>query len=201
MKYYSAFVAFFFYIFFATAQNQPQTASVEKSVFGVQTGFLGIWAHNETKLSNSIALRSEIGFDAVFSGVDGGELSGTNHGNTDVKYLFAPVLTLEPRWYYNLQKRFSKGKPMDKNNGNFIALKIVFHPDLFLISNAENVSVPNQISFIPKWGIRRVIEDHFTVEAGIGLGYHHIFDDDYFRFEDDDETIALDLHLRIGYTF
>ncbi|HEX3166783.1 MAG TPA: hypothetical protein VHQ93_11035 [Chitinophagaceae bacterium] len=43
-----------------------QKASVEKSVFGIQTGFLGIWAHNESRLSNRIALRSEIGFDAGF---------------------------------------------------------------------------------------------------------------------------------------
>ena len=49
---------------------KSQNASVEQSTYGIQTGFLGIWAHNETKLSNSIALRSEIGFD---SGIWGGD--------------------------------------------------------------------------------------------------------------------------------
>ena len=44
--------------FLCNAQN----ASVEKTVFGIQTGFLGIWGHNESKLSNTIALRSELGF-------------------------------------------------------------------------------------------------------------------------------------------
>ena len=42
---------------------KSQNASVEKSTFGVQTGVLGIWAYNEAKLSNAIALRTEIGFD------------------------------------------------------------------------------------------------------------------------------------------
>ena len=44
---------------FAKSQN----TSVEKSTFGIQTGVLGIWAYNEARLSNSIALRTEIGFD------------------------------------------------------------------------------------------------------------------------------------------
>ena len=42
---------------------KSQNASVEKSTFGVQTGVLGLWAYNEVKLSNSIALRTELGFD------------------------------------------------------------------------------------------------------------------------------------------
>lgn len=47
-----------------TLTVKSQNASVEKSVFCIQTGFLGIWLHNETKLTNQIALRSEIGFDS-----------------------------------------------------------------------------------------------------------------------------------------
>ncbi|WP_344714740.1 hypothetical protein [Winogradskyella damuponensis] len=39
-----------------------QNTSVEKSIFGLQTGVLGIWAYNEAKLSNTIALRTEHGF-------------------------------------------------------------------------------------------------------------------------------------------
>lgn len=45
---------------------KSQTASVEQSNYGIQTGVLGIWAHQETKLSNQIALRAEIGMDVGF---------------------------------------------------------------------------------------------------------------------------------------
>jgi hypothetical protein len=38
---------------------------VEKT-FSIQTGLAGIWINNETKLSNSIALRSEIGIEHDF---------------------------------------------------------------------------------------------------------------------------------------
>ena len=48
--------------------NKSQDASVEQSTFGIQTGVLGVWAYKETKLSNQIALRTEIGMDAGFWG-------------------------------------------------------------------------------------------------------------------------------------
>lgn len=98
---------------------KSQTSSVEKSIFGIQTGFLGIWAYNESKLSNQIALRSEIGFD---SGIWGGGF----YDKTG--FLLTPVLTLEPRWYYNLNKRENKSKRIDGNSGNFISIKQVIIP-------------------------------------------------------------------------
>ena len=41
-----------------------QEASVERSIYGTQTGLLGIWFQNETRLATDITLRSEIGFDS-----------------------------------------------------------------------------------------------------------------------------------------
>ncbi len=42
-----------------------------------------------------------------------------------------PVITAEPRWYYNLNKRVSKSKNIEGNSGNFISLKTSYHPDWF----------------------------------------------------------------------
>ena len=91
-----------------------QDASVEKSTFGIQTGFLGVWAHNESKLSNSIALRSELGLDAAI--FEGNFVSKKG-------FIMVPALTLEPRWYYNLNKRVSKNRRIDGNSGNFLSIK------------------------------------------------------------------------------
>jgi hypothetical protein len=41
--------------------SKGQDASVEKSIFGTQIGWLGVWVYNEAKLSTDFALRSEIG--------------------------------------------------------------------------------------------------------------------------------------------
>lgn len=170
----------------ATAQD----ASVEQSVFGIQTGFLGVWAHNESKLSNSIALRSEIGLDAGIS-------ISSGYGN-DVFFL-APVITLEPRWYYNLNRRVGKSKRIDGNSGNFIAIKTSYHPDLFLIGAPENLVLITDLSIIPTYGIRRHIGKHFTYEAGFGIGYIKYFEKENVYFESQPE-VMVNLHLRLGYT-
>ena len=163
---------------FCNAQN----VSVEKSVFGIQTGFLGIWGHNESRLSNKIALRSEIGLDAGILFTDFEGRSG---------FLLAPVLTLEPRFYYNLNKRNSKLKDISNNSGTFISLKTSYHPDWFVISDITD-HITSDISFIPTWGIRRNIGTHFNYETGAGIG---------IRFFSNESGAVGNLHLRIGYVF
>lgn len=178
-------------LFGITLIAKSQTLSVEKSTYGIQTGFLGIWAHNLSKLTNKIALRSEIGFD---SGIWGGSYyDGTG-------FLMTPVITIEPRLYYNLNKRAQKSRRIDGNSGNFISLKTSYHPDWFVISNTDNLSVISDISIVPTWGIRRNIGEHFTYETGIGIGYRYVFAKQA-GFQENESQAALNLHLRIGYRF
>jgi hypothetical protein len=174
-----------------TLVAKSQTASVEQSVFGIQTGLLGVWVHNEAKLSNQIALRSELGLDTGVYGSDSNNIDS---------FLLAPTITLEPRWYYNLNRRESKSKRIDGNSGNFIAIKTTFHPDWFTISSEDNINLISDISIIPTWGIRRNIGNHFNYEAGFGVGYVHYFKEDnvVLLYE---SGVAVNLHLRIGYRF
>ncbi len=166
-----------------TSFVKSQNISVEKSIFGIQTGILGLWVHNEYGLTNTIALRSEIGFDGGF------RISGS----TEI-YALTPILKVEPRWYYNLKKRSQKGKNISKNSGNFIAVNFSYLPNWFVISNNNNTYTPDQVSIIPKWAIRRVIGKHFVYETGFGIGFAH-------EFESNTSGTTVDLHLRIGYTF
>lgn len=168
---------------------KSQTTTVEKSTFGIQTGLLGLWIHNEARLSSQIALRSELGFDSGIWGGDFYEKTG---------YVFAPVLTAEPRWYYNLKKRAGKSRRIDGNSGNFLALKTSYHPDWFVISNYDNVSVVSDISIVPTWGIKRNIGTKFNYEAGIGAGYVYFFGK-HAGYVENKSDVALNLHLRIGY--
>ena len=85
---------------------------------------------------------------------------------------------------------------------NYLGLKTTFYPDLFEISNKENVTVYNQISIIPVWGIRRNIGKHFNYEVGFGIGGHYVFQNEEFNIEDEGKwTARADLNLRIGYAF
>ena len=174
-----------------TVITTAQEISVENSTFGVQTGFLGIWVHNESKLSNQIALRSELGLDTGIFGSDFNDNDG---------FLLVPAITIEPRWYYNLNKRQSKSKQIEGNSGNFISIKTTYHPDWFVISNKDNINFISDFSIIPTWGIRRNIGNHFNYEAGFGIGYVHYFEEDNVVLTDQNDVIV-NLHLRIGYRF
>ena len=168
--------------------GNSQTASVEKSTYGIQTGLLGIWVHNEMKLTNQIALRTELGMNAGIFGGDFYPKTG---------FLMTPVITAEPRWYYNLEKRQSKSKNIAGNSGNFVSLQTSYHPNWFVISNYDNLKTFNLITVIPTWGIKRNVGKHFTYETAIGVGYGHQFREGY----GDLEGVSVNLHLRVGYRF
>ncbi|MFD1293035.1 hypothetical protein ACFQ5N_04215 [Lutibacter holmesii] len=180
-------LAFTLFLCGITLIAKAQDASVEKSVFGIQTGLLGIWAHHEARLSNKFALRSEIGLD---SGIH----------NDD--FFMVPGVSLEPKFYYNLNKRVTKSKDITGNSGSFLSLKTSYHPDWFIISKSDNYNVSNQISIVPTWGMRRNIGKHFNYELGIGIGWLHEFADtvNNYKYEASNET-AINLHTRIGYRF
>jgi hypothetical protein len=171
--------------------QEKQKTSVEKSIFGIQTGLLGIWVNNESRISNELALRSEIGYSAGLFGGDFYPKTG---------YLMVPTFRVEPRWYYNLKKRVSKSRKIANNSGNFLTLQTTFYPNFLILSNYENVKIVNQISLIPTWGIKRTIGNHFTYETAIGFGHTHYFAKNS-GYEKDNSNAALNLHLRIGYSF
>jgi len=176
-----------------TSIAKSQNTSVEKSIFGIQTGVLGLWAYNETKLSNTIALRTEIGFDF-------GIWETTYYDDYDSPFLLTPVIVIEPRYYYNLKKRSKNSKRIDGNSGNFITLKMGYHPDWFVLFNPDNAPVVSDFSIIPTWGIRRNIGKHFNYEAGLGTGFSYTFAKRAGYLKNKSE-MELNMHLRIGYRF
>jgi hypothetical protein len=162
--------------------------SVEKSQFGIETSLLGIWVYYEKGLSPEFAIRGEFGlFPGLFIGV-----------YEETVFTFSPTLRLEPRWYYNLDKRFEKDKRTDNNSGNFIALESVYKPGWFVLSNNESVEAGEGFYIATKWGIRRNIGKHFNFEVGAGIAYAFYATD---PTGDEDEGFLPNIHLRIGYVF
>jgi hypothetical protein len=163
-----------------------QTASVEKSTFAIQTGFLGVWINNEAKLSNQIAMRTEFGmYTAIIN-----EINSSSTG-----FIISPVITAEPRWYYNLDERVAKGKNISGNSGNFFSINISYMPNWFEISNIDISERVNGFSVTPTWGIKRNFGKNFNYETGIGVGYGRQIRElnGYW------EGVDINLHLRIGY--
>jgi len=142
---------------------QQQQASLTESTMGLQIGTFGIWIYNEAKISNSLALRADLGIDAYLATV-----------NSDIlKPYIIPAVSLEPRWYYNLKRRVRKGRRIDSNSGDFVSLIAKINPNVFVFP--KNIEPPHMFSIIPSWGIRRAIGRNFNFETSLGAGYRLSF--------------------------
>ncbi len=140
-------------------------------MFGVQSNFLGNYAYYEVKLSPSTSLRSEL---ALTGGV------WTFSRLRPLTYMVTSAVNLEPRWYYNLQKRTAKGKSIANNYANYFSLQMGFQPDFMVLGNVtseDSVIVPYATYVFPTWGMRRRVSTHFNVEFGARLGYIYAFSD------------------------
>jgi hypothetical protein len=183
----------------AQQQDDSSLISVEKSIYGIQTGFLGTWLYNESRLSNEFALRSQVGFDFRIEGVGRFEFAGPNDGIYGILHL-----SLEPRWYYNLEKRLKKGKSIGRNSGNFLSFYILGNFDDISFTSNDRLRSIDQISFIPKWGVRRSLGEHFNYEAGIGFGYVRYINGTALNNQGgifasgSKGNFSADIHLRIG---
>lgn len=169
--------------------SYSQNEGIERSIFNAQSGFFGIWINHEFRIFSEVALRTEIGLNSFFR-----DCSRRGCSDCDIRYGLVPVINLEPRWYYNIDKRNSKNRGLN-NSANFLTLGIKYDPDWFAILKTDSARLSSQIAIVQKWGIRRNIgNSNFNYEAGIGIGFR------YYVHQNDLMPEA-DLHLRIGYAF
>ena len=188
--------------FFSTYGQDNTPKNSKKPLFGIQTGFLGLWAHNEMELSSQWFLRSELGLNYGFGGNGSYNEFNNTIGVTEGAAVVASV-SLESRFYYNLEKRRKIGKNVNANSANFIALKTNFYPGWLIVAqNKDKVVYTQQIAFTPYWAIKRTLGKHFTFETGAGMGYLHNFSIKGKGFNTfDKNALLIYAHLRIGYTF
>lgn len=180
-------ILFFTFIFFSV--------NAQENLYGIQTGVLGLWGNVERAFTDKISIKAELGLETALWGSLYYEDDNTN-------YAIIPVITIEPRWYFNITKRLEQGKRISKKSANFLAISLNYNPNLFVISNVDYVKGYSQIRIIPKWAIRRTVFQHFTYEVGLGLGYRRaFFDESDYLFTPDKGEVILDLHIRLGYTF
>src|SRR5690606_6861129 len=172
-----------------------QNNRAEAFICGVHTGLSGLWLNSEFRLYKSLVLKGELGIENDFS-------VGSHYDGAG--FIIQPVITIEPRIYYNLRKRNDAGKSTSRNSGNFVALKTSYHPDWFVINLDPSYKRIADLSIVPTWGIRRLIGEHFTYEMAAGLGYRIVYLEqlDPYYYEGDNRTQYVPyLSLRIGYTF
>ena len=93
---------------------------------------------------------------------------------------------LAGRYYTNFNRRLSKGKTIENNSGNYVALSFANS----LETENDEVIVEGLSSLLAAYGIQRTYWNHFNLNFQTGLGY------DFNQSE-----VAVQLILKLGYTF
>jgi len=159
---------------------QDDQKSLEEGLASINIGAIGAWIDYEKPISNQLTISTQLGMEGGFFG-----------GGGDFNYVLTPTISVEPRFYYNFNKRARKGKKTINNSANYIKLDAAYAPGLFTFSN-ENVEVNTQLNLIPMWGLRRAIGKRLNFEFAVGYGIAFI----------DQGTIGqFGLDLRVGYFF
>lgn len=186
-------------VFFLIANAQV----VDQAISGMQIGYFGIWWNHEVKLAKNWALRAEVGYEApLFSTVDYESKKLGFYKNQSP--LFLPVISLEPKWYYNSSKRQGNSKNTFHNSGNYVSISARYYPDIFAYSPRGINEVDGGFFIVPSWGIRRNINYRWNFEIGVGIGIDltEISRSESDRGGTEDfEDLLFNLHLRFGYKF
>lgn len=180
-KIFSFIIILFFTLVFSQENTEPQ-----KYFFGVQAGFLGLNAYNESPLTDRFVLRSEID---LTGGIWGGDLY------SKTGFALIPTIVVAPKFYYNINKRNSEKKNTKNNSANYISANLRYVPNWFVISNVEGLEVNPSISLIPTWGLRRNFSNNFNYELQLGIGVGKVLKPNY------DLQVIPNISFRIGYDF
>ncbi|MDX6189943.1 hypothetical protein SGQ83_11330 [Flavobacterium sp. Fl-318] len=143
---------------FINLNAQDKSSSLENNQFKINVLSPGITY--EKRLSKNTALATDLNLSAGFA----------YNSNSGAKLLLSPCISEQYRYYYNLEKRYSRDRNTKNNSGNFIALSgsYYFRP----IGNSEYVSVYDGLTIAPAWGLHRTYGSGINISLIAGAGYN-----------------------------
>ena len=126
----------------------------------VKMNFLPLSANFEGRLGKSISIETGAGVNAGWRFNSDGQ----------IKYTVYPNINLMLKNYYNLEKRFNKGKRTAMNSGNYWGLNssFAFAP---IADNFDN-EYRWGLAVAPVWGFQRSYPCQITWGANLGYGVH-----------------------------
>lgn len=183
----SIFTLFFFLpLSFLSAQDTTRQNDLQ-NLMKLDLGPRGVGFSFEPRVSKkmSIDLSAGIGggYDIAFQEI-------TYYWN-----LLNPALyvVVNPKYYYNRDKRLAKGKSNASNAGNYIGLGIRYTSRAI----GENTDVWDALLFNLHWGMQRAIGKRWTFNTHAGAGYAI----DATDLSNSSGTVYPALDLRFSYIF
>jgi len=186
---------------FVTGKSAAQDTipSVEQSIMGFQIGESGLVFNYELKLARQFSLRTEAGITLAFYSKERNIWTGEEYKSATVAL---PSFTVEPRWYYNLNRRMKKGKDITRNRANYISLMVNYAGGWGAIKPSQIDDIPDFIHIIPTYGVRRTLGEHFNYELGGGIGYTFTSGYNHYNHKHrSEDKVLVYLRARFGFDF
>ncbi|TDD93540.1 hypothetical protein [Flavobacterium cellulosilyticum] len=192
------FIVLAFVLLVSIANSQEvQKVSVAEKLYGVQLGLLNTSFQYETKLDRKITLLTELGLQLEISTKEFNDPLIKNETTTNV----SPYLTMEPRFYYSLDRRSKLGKKTYNNSANYFSVAATYISNQTPLVHNGNFDIVSSFSIIPRYGIRRAFAKHFNYEFSGGAGYLYAIFSETDGCNCEHNNTAIDVQARIGYNF
>ena len=135
--------------------------SQQKHYFEAGIYLIGADLSYERNLSNKFSIKSSLGYN------------GSIYKTNEHIFVLQPNIIIQPRFYYNKDKRSLKGKNTDYNSANFFSLNLEYLTSELNISNAGFYE-PELFTIGTGWNLRRRIKStKFVYEFSTGIVYNY----------------------------
>lgn len=166
--------------------------SEKKDFFEANIHLVGAGISYEKSFSEKFALRSSLEYDGSLSFRKNFHTTGST-----ITFVMQPTVKIQPRYYYNINKRMQSGKSIRFNAANFISVDIAYKSSELNISNKDYYMLET-LAFGTAWNLRRNISNsNFIYEASAGIRYDYFFEEFYNK----NNGITPELRAKIGYVF
>jgi hypothetical protein len=177
---------FYFFLFLSCtsllAQNNSKADFSNETIYRVNVLSPGI--EIEQDLNKNLSFVGNFGvFPAFYS--QGGVFNKRREG-----IVWVPFIDLQGRYYTNFDRRLDKGKSIENNSGNFLALKLT---NYFSSKNSEATTEALTLAGIV-YGIQRTYWNHLNLSFESGVIAN-------LNADQKDNTVLPWISLQIGYTF
>ena len=159
------------FLFANLCAQENQAESVENIL---RINFVNPALEYELKTSNSSLMSGAagIGYGGSYREL---EVSGAN----GLVYIISPFVDLQHKWYYNRNKRLTKGKNIEGNAGNYFSVRGITR----FAAISENVTRTDNLDFAvgPTWGLQRSYgKIHFLLDFGPQFYFDSIGNSGFF---------------------
>lgn len=164
--------------------------SQQNNLFEAGINIIGAELSYERNLSNKFSIKSSLGYNGSIY-----RTSGSTFNDKKNVFVLQPKIKVQPRFYYNKEKRVVKGKNTDYNSADFLSMNLEYLTSELNISNAGFYE-PEIFKVGFGWNLRRNIKDtKFIYELSTSLNYFYNTN----KLYKDDNKIGPQLNFKFGY--